>query len=136
MRKHLSAVFILVVAAMGSAPARPQTTDTDLVMYAHWDDGSAVTGTAILAVVNSSGHATVLASTTLWNGWAAVDADLAANSFYDVTLVDTAGKQLLKFPVVTAMINPQNLHRGEVDLVFRKGNNSVKSAQIKVWMNF
>ena len=55
---------------------------------------------------------------------------------YDVTLLTAANTQLVKFPITTAMINPGNLQRAEIDLIFRKADNSLKSAQIKVSMGF
>jgi hypothetical protein len=39
-------------------------------------------------------------------------------------------------PDITAMINPGNLQRAEIDLIFRKADDSLKSAQIKVSMQF
>jgi hypothetical protein len=55
---------------------------------------------------------------------------------YDVTLVDTAGTQLIKFPIATAMINPSNLKQAQIKFVFRKADNSLQSGNISVSMEF
>jgi hypothetical protein len=136
MRKYLSAVLILTITAILSAPALPAPSETGLVMTARWDDGTVVAGAVTLGAVNISGSDTVIAAKTLWNGGASIDASLAPNSFYNVALVGSDGTQLVKFPITTAMINPRNLNRAEVDLVFRKANKSVKFAQFRVSMNF
>jgi hypothetical protein len=53
-----------------------------------------------------------------------------ATTMYDVTLVDTVGTQLIKFPIATAMINPGNLKQAQIKFVFRKADNSLKSGNI------
>ncbi len=55
---------------------------------------------------------------------------------YDVTLLNTAGTQLIKFPIATAMINPGNLKQAQIKLVFRKSDNTLKSGNISVSMEF
>jgi hypothetical protein len=72
----------------------------------------------------------------LSNGWTNVSEPLGASTMYNVTLLTAANTQLVKFPITTAMINPGNLQRAEIDLIFRKADNSLKSAQIKVSMGF
>jgi hypothetical protein len=136
MRKCLSTVLILTITAIFSTAALPASPETYLVMRAHWDDGTAVAGAVTLGAVNTSGSEMVISTKTLSNGGATVDATLVANSFYNVALVSSDGTQLVKIPITTALINPQNLNRAEVDLVFRKANNSVKSAEFKVSMKF
>ncbi len=124
----MTAVFVL--------PARPQTTATNLVMIAHWDDGTNIEGTVTLGQLNASGPETVIATKTLSNGRTSVSESLGATTMYNVTLLTAASTQLVKFPITTAMINPGNLQRAEIDLVFRKADNSLKYAQIKVSMGF
>ena len=72
----------------------------------------------------------------LVKGQASVSESFGANSLYHVTLVTSAGKQLLQFPITTALINPVNLRRAQLDLVCRKADNSLKSAQVSVLMRF
>ena len=142
MTKYLSIASVLVLSTMLAflatlaIPARPQTTTTRLVMTAHWDDGSIIGGNADFASVNASGQDSVIATEMLTNGRAAMSAQLAPNSLYDVTLTTSGGARLAKFPLTTALINPQNLQRGEVDLVFRKADNSLKSAKVSVSLGF
>jgi hypothetical protein len=55
---------------------------------------------------------------------------------YRVTLTTPTGAPLVKFPFTTALINAQNVERGTVTLVLRKTDNSLKSANVQVSMNF
>jgi hypothetical protein len=137
MREYLSTVLIiLTITAIFSTAVLPAPSETDLAMTAHWDDGTAVAGAVTFGAVSISGRATVIATKTLSNGRASVDATLAANSLYNVALVDSDGTQLVKIPITTALIKPENLDRAEVHLVFRRSNNSVKSADFRVSMKF
>ena len=124
------------MTAVFALPARPQTSATNLVMSAHWDDGTDVQGTVILGQLSALGPDTVIATKTLSNGRTSVSEPLSATTMYNVTLLAAANTQLVKFPITTAMINPGNLQRAEIDLIFRKTDNSLKSAQIKVLMGF
>ena len=45
---------------------------------------------------------------------------LAANAVYDVILTTSDGTQLVKFPVTTVMINPSDLQRAGIALVFNE----------------
>ncbi len=105
-------------------------------MAAHWDDGTYIQGIVTLDQLNASGPATVIATKTLSYGRANVSEPLSASTMYNVTLLTATNTQLVKFPITTAMINPGNLQRAEIDLIFRKADNSLKSAQIKVSMGF
>lgn len=105
-------------------------------MGAHWDDGTNVAGTVIVGQMNATGPDTILATRTLSSGWASTTLSLSTSSLYDVTLVGTNGTQLVKFPFSAAMINPANLQRAAMNLVFRKTDSSLKSAQISVSMAF
>jgi len=116
--------------------ARPQASTTNLVMGAHWDDGTAVQGTVTLGQQNASGPDTVIATKTLSAGWTNVSEPLGASTMYDFTVLSATNTQLIKFPITTALINPGNLKRAEIDLVFRKADNSVESANIRVSMGF
>lgn len=116
--------------------ARPQSSATNLVMGAHWDDGTTVQGTVTLGQPNASGPDTVIAKKTLSGGWTNVSESLAASTMYDITVLSSTNTQLIKFPITTALINPGNLRRAEIDLVFRKADNSVKSANITVSLGF
>jgi hypothetical protein len=122
--------------SMFALPARPQTSSTDLVMAAHWDDGTAILGTVTLGQMNAAGPDTVITTKTLSNGRTNVYEPLGASTMYNITLLTSTNTQLVKFPITTAMINPGNLQRAEIDLVFRKADNSLKSAVIKVSMAF
>jgi hypothetical protein len=134
--KNYLVTVLLCLTAMFALPARPQTTSTDLVMAAHWDDSTAIQGTVTLGQLNASGPDTVIATKTLSNGRTSVYEPLGASTMYNITLLSSTNTQLVKFPITTAMINPGNLQRAEIDLVFRKADNSLKSAQIKVAMAF
>jgi len=105
-------------------------------MIARWDDGSNVQGTVTLGKQNASGPDTVVVAKTLSNGSTNVSESLGATSMYDVTLVDSAGTQLIKFPIATAMINPGNLKHAQIRFVFRKADHSLKSGNISVSMEF
>ena len=135
MKIYLSFVWLCMTAVL-ALPASPQTSSTNLVMAAHWDDGTAIQGTVTLGQLNASGPDAVVATKTLLNGRASVSELLSAATMYNVTLLTEANTQLVKFPITTAMINPGNLQRAEIDLIFRKADNSLKSAQIKVSMGF
>jgi|SRR5580704_11071571 hypothetical protein len=124
------------MTAVFAPPARPQTSATNLVMGAHWDDGTDISGTVTLVQLNASGPDTAIATKTLSNGRSSVSEPLGASTMYNVILVTAANIQLVKFPITTAMISPGNLQRAEIDLIFRKADNSLKSAQIKVSMGF
>jgi hypothetical protein len=134
-RKSAIALF-LVIAVLCSAPAQPQSSGTDLVMHAHWDTGAAVPGTVALSHVNAVGPDTLVATKNLTNGGASFTTVLASNSLYNVTLTSTDGTQLIKFPFTTALINPANLGKAAVTLVFYSTNKSVKSATVYVSMSF
>jgi len=135
LKKYFITVLICMTAVF-ALPARPQTSATNLVMSAHWDDGTDVQGTVILGQLSALGPDTVIATKTLSNGRTSVSEPLSATTMYNVTLLAAANTQLVKFPITTAMINPGNLQRAEIDLIFRKTDNSLKSAQIKVLMGF
>jgi hypothetical protein len=135
LKSYLMTV-LLCITAMFALQARPETSGTELVMTAHWDNGSAVEGTVTLEQLNAPGSDAATITKALSNGSASVSEPLGASTLYAVTLVTATNTQLVKFPITTAMINPQNLQRGEVDLVFRKADNSLKSAQVKVSMEF
>jgi hypothetical protein len=133
--KNYFFIIWVCIAAVFALPARPQTSATNLVMVAHWDDGTDIQGTVALGRLNASGPDTVIVTKTLSDGRTSVSEALSATTMYNVTLL-TANTQLVKFPITTAMINPGNLQRAEIDLIFRKVDNSLKSAQIKVSMGF
>lgn len=135
MKNYLVTVLLCLISIF-ALPARPQTSSTDLVMAAHWDDSTAIQGTVTLGQLNASGPDTVIATKTLFNGHTNVYEPLGTSTMYNITLLTTTNTQLVKFPITTAMISPGNLQRAEIDLVFRKADNSLKSAEIKVAMAF
>lgn len=135
MKNYLVTVLLCLISIF-ALPARPQTSSTDLIMAAHWDDSTAIQGTVTLGQLNASGPDTVIATKTLSNGHTNVYEPLGASTMYNITLLTTTNTQLVKFPITTAMISPGNLQRAEIDLVFRKADNSLKSAEIKVAMAF
>ena len=131
------AFVLLAAATVFTSTGVPQTTGTKLVMAAHWDNGSAVQGAVTLGKMNSSGPDTVIATETLSSkGLANITESLAPNSLYDVILTTSHGIQLVKFPVTTALINPNNLQRAEIQLVCHVADNSLASARIDVSMTF
>ena len=134
--KNYVLIALLCMATVFAVPARPQTTSTSLVMGAHWDDGSTVAGTVTIGQVNVTGPDTLISTRPLSAGWASVSEPMSASTMYNITLVTPTGTLLTKFPITTAFINPGNLQRAEIDLVFRKADNSLKSAQITVTMDF
>jgi hypothetical protein len=105
-------------------------------MGAHWDDGSTVAGTVTIGKVNVTGPDTIISTKILSAGWASVSEPMSASTMYNITLITPTGTLLTKFPITTAFINPGNLQRAEIDLVFHKADNSLKSAQITVTMDF
>lgn len=135
MKNYLITV-LLCMTMVFALPARPQTSKTNLVMNAHWDDGTNIQGTVTLGQQNASGPDTVIVTQTLSNGVANVSETLGSATMYDVTLLTTAGTQLMRFPITTAMINPENLQQAEIKLIFRKANNALKSAKVTVAMGF
>lgn len=135
MKNHL-AIILLCLTTVFALPAQPQNSTTSLSMSAHWDDGSNIHGTVTFSKQNASGPDTVVFTQTLSNGRVSVSEALGATTMYDVTLVDTAGTQLIKFPIATAMINPGNLKQAQIIFVFRKADNSLKSGNISVSMEF
>jgi hypothetical protein len=128
-------VWAAVFSPATSSQTLTQTVATNLLMSARWDDGSRIQGTVTLTKVTPTGEA-ALVTQSLSRGRVSVSEPLDANSLYYVTLTSVNGVQLLKFPVTTALINPANLKSAEVDVVCRKANNSVKSAQFSVSMGF
>lgn len=135
MKKGIALLLFAAITIIAS-PAKPQTSGTNLVMGAHWDDKSYIQGTVTLAKVNASGPDTIIATKSLSQGWTNITESLGANSVYNVSLVASNGTQLVKFPIATALINPTSLQRAEIDIVCHAADNSVASAQITVSMNF
>jgi hypothetical protein len=136
VRKLFPIALVLVIAALGSAPVRPQSSGTNLVMRAHWDTGGAVSGTVTLSLLNAAGPDTVLVTKNLYNGGASFTTVLASNSLYNVTLTSPDGTQLVKFPFTTALINPANLGKAAINLVFYSTDRTLKSASVNVSMSF
>jgi hypothetical protein len=135
LKKYLS-IILLCMTTVFALPARPQTSTTSLSMSARWDDGTNIQGTVTFGKQNASGPDTAVVTQTLSNGRANVSEALGSTTMYDVTLIDTAGTQLIKFPIATAMINPGNLKQAQIKFVFRKADNSLKSGNISVSMEF
>jgi hypothetical protein len=134
--KNYVLIALLCMVTVFALPARTQTSVTNLVMGAHWDDGSTIDGTVTIGKANVSGPDTVMSTRILNSGWTNVNELLGASSMYNVTLVTPTGTLLTKFPITTAFINPGNLKRAEIDLVFHKSDKSLKSAQISVNLDF
>jgi len=135
--KSYSFVFVLLVAiAITASPANPEAPGTDLVMAANWDNGHPIQGTVSLVQANSGSSNSAIAAKPLSRGQASVIVPLAGNAVYNVTLVESNGTQLLKFPFMTGLINPSNLRSARIEIVLRVADNSVASARINVLMNF
>jgi hypothetical protein len=133
--RHLTGLLVFCLLVF-SVPVRPQTQATTLSLSAHWDDNTAVAANVTIAVVHVVGADTVLATKTFNEGWASVTLPLASNSLYHVTVTSPQGVQLVKFPITTALVNPQNIQRGTLYLVLRKADSSLKSANAEVSMAF
>jgi hypothetical protein len=126
----------LTIAMLCSTEAQAQTTGTNLVIRASWDTGSAVGGVVTFGHVNPTGPETILVTRSLSKGRAAFQTVLAANSIYEVIVTGPDGMQLAQFPVTTALINPANLERAGITLVFNSTDKSLKSASVNVDLNF
>ena len=135
MNKRL-ALLLVVVCALFVSPAKPQSTGTNLVMGAHWDNNAYIQGTVTISKLNGTAPETVIVTKTLSQGWSNVTEPLAANSVYNVTLTTPDGKQLVKFPIVTVLVNPDNIVRAEIDIICRSADRSLASARMDVVMNF
>jgi hypothetical protein len=135
MRKYMGFVFLLLVSLFAN-PANPETSGTNLILTAHWDNQQAVQGTVTLVKANLLTENNVVVAKPLVQGVASVNLPLAGNAIYNVTLLEKNGKELLKFPITTALINPKNLASGEIEFVFREKDQSVESARVNVLMNF
>ena len=131
-----SLLALICVLTFATFPAVPQTSGTSLSMVARWDNNGYIQGTVTLSKMNVSGPDTVIAAQTLYKGKANVTVTLAANSVYNVTLAETNGTQLVKFPITTALINPANLTDAQIQLVCHVADNSLASAKMNVQMNF
>lgn len=129
-------VGLLCCLAVFPVAAEAQTTGTTLSMRVQFDDGSPVDGTVTLGQVHVLGSDTILATRTLSRGYASVVEALSATTLYNITLTSTTGVQLLKFPMTTALINPQDLKNAQIHIVLRKADNSIRSARIEVSMGF
>ena len=127
-------LFCLLAVFPMAADAQP--TGTTLAMRVQYDDGSSADGTVTFGEVHVLGADTILATKTLSRGYAAVVEALSATTLYNITLTSPAGVQLLKFPITTALINPQNLTNAQIHIVLRKTDNSLKSARVEVSMGF
>jgi hypothetical protein len=135
MRKGLVLTLFAAVCLFAS-PAVPQTSHTALVIHANWDNNTSVQGTVTLGKVNKSGPDTVLAVKKFVNGETSVTESLEASAVYSVTIRDASSKELLAFPFTTALIDPNNLSGGEIDLVFHAANRLLASARITVKLEF
>jgi len=127
------AVICLAIFIM---PVCPQTLGTTLSLGVHWDDNTAVAGTVVIALVQVTGTDTVIATRPLNAGSASLTVSLATNSLYHITVLSPTGIHLARFPITTALVNPQNLQRGAMSMVLRKADRSLKSANVSVSMNF
>ena len=136
MRKFVALVSLAIASTLLAYSAHPQSVGTTLVMQAHWDNSSPVQGTVTLSQPNLTGPDTVIVTKTLSKGRTSVAVSLAANSLYNVTLLSSAGTQLVKFPITTALINPSNLSKAEIDLVVHAADNSLASAHMDVATSF
>ena len=136
MKKLVCIAAALAIAVLCSATAQTQTTGTTLAIHAHWDTGTNVQGVVTLGQVNTTGPDTVLVTKNLAAGGASFQTVLAANSVYDVNLTGSDGTLLAKFPVATVLINPANLNRAGITLVFNSTSKSIKSASVNVQLDF
>ena len=129
-------ISLLCFLAAFPLAADAQSTGTTLSMRVQFDDGSPAEGTVTLGQVHVLGADTILATKTLSRGYASVVEALSATTLYNITLHSTSGVQLLRFPITTALINPQDLRNAQIQIVLRKADNSIKSARVEVSMGF
>lgn len=135
MKKYLFVALLCMLTILPNA-AFSQTTGTTLSMRAYFDDGTPAEGTVTLGQVHVLSADTILATKTLSHGFTSVVETLSSTTLYNITLTSPGGAQLLKFPITTALINPENLKRAEIHIVLHKADNSLKSAHIEVSMGF
>jgi hypothetical protein len=136
MRRFVAVVSLAFGLCLLALPVRPQSSGTTLTMLARWDNNKAIKGTVTLSQVNLTGPNTVIAQQALSSGRTSITVPLAANAVYNVTLVDSAGTQLVNFPITTALINPTNLSSAQINLVVHAANNTLASANLQVSMSF
>jgi hypothetical protein len=135
MRTRAGLIFLAIITFL-AVPVDSQTSETTLVMSAHWDNHHPIDGTVTLVKASQSKEDATIVAKKLSEGLVTVTVPLAENALYNITLLAPDGKELLKFPITTALINPKNLVRGQIDIVCRTSDHSVASAQISVLMNF
>lgn len=135
MKKSLFVALLCMLTVLPNA-AFSQTAGTTLSLRAYFDDGTPVEGTVTLGQVHVLSADTILATTTLSRGFTSVVQALSSTTLYNITLTSPGGAQLLKFPITTALINPENLQRAGIHIVLHKGDNTLKSAHIEVSLGF
>jgi hypothetical protein len=136
VKKLLYVAATLAIAVLCSTQAQTETTGTNLVIHANWDTKSDVEGVVTLSQVHAKGPETIVVTRSLSDGRAAFQTILAANSVYDVILTSSDGTQLVKFPVTTVLINPANLKRAGIALVFNSTDKTLESASVNVDLDF
>jgi len=139
MAMHTTMTRYLLLALLLSL-AQTANAQTYLTAGVKWDDGTPVNGSVTL--VQNGSPDILLAAKTLSSGWTNFTI-LLSKGTYTVTVachnaptVCAEGTVLTAFPVFTAMLDPAMLKRGEVNLVFRKADLSLKSADVKVHSEF
>jgi hypothetical protein len=88
LKNYLITVLICMTAVF-ALPARSQTSATNLVMAAHWDDGTDIQGTVTLGQLNASAPDIVIATKSLPDGRASDSEPLGATIMYNDTLLTT-----------------------------------------------
>jgi hypothetical protein len=135
MKKYF-AIGVLSLMTVLPVATNSQTSGTELALRARFDDGTLAEGTVTLGQVHVLAADTILARKTLLNGYASVTESLSSNTLYNITLTSRSGYQLVKFPITTALINPENSKQAEIHIVLHKADNSLKSAYITISMGF
>jgi hypothetical protein len=110
-----------------------------LSLNATYDDGSAVTGTAVLQSLGTSNAVTTIATLPLAAGAASHKLVLQTDTIYIVAVLRTDGTTLAAFPFALPSIlrvDPASLRSAAISVVFRLADQSLKQATPQVTFAF
>jgi hypothetical protein len=110
-----------------------------LSLNATYDDGSAVTGTALLQSLGTSNAVTTIATLPLAAGAASHKLVLQADTIYIVAVLRTDGTTLAAFPFAlpsVLKVDPASLRSAAISVVFRVTDQSLKQATPQVTFSF
>ena len=110
-----------------------------LALNATYDDGSAVTGTAVLQSLGTSNSLTTIATLPLATGAASYKLVLQTDTIYTVAVLRTDGTTLAAFPFAlpsVLKVDPASLRSAAISVVFRLADQSLKQATPQVTFAF